>query len=117
MRSCWITSILAAVGLLASGGQTLAQEFPDEATQLKQQLAMFAVPYLADEDAGADAQELVAAVVCVVEALNPLPDDVKSAMLTQDDFEDALDLAVEYAEEAGFGDRGIDLEKNLEACF
>ena len=97
--------------------QTIAPAFPDAATQVKQQLAALAAPFVAVQFPDATLAELTATTVCLVEALNPLPDEVKADMLSAADFEDALDVAVGYAEEVGLGERGVPLEANLEACL
>jgi len=114
-RSFVIAGLLLAPGWFAA--PALGQAFPDSATELKQRLAAFAAPFIAEESGGAELRRIAAAVVCVVEALDPLPDSVKLEMLQADDFEDTLDLAVVLAEGGGVGRDGDSLERNLEACF
>ena len=94
-----------------------AQNFPDPATVLKQRLAEFAAPFALAQAPDATLPELAATIVCLVEALNVLPEGVKYEMLQAPDFEDALDLAVGYAERPAFQELGIDLEDNLENCL
>ena len=89
-----------------------AQEFPDPATDLKMRLAEMAAPFLAEEDPEASMAEFAATAVCIVEALDALPDGIRFEMLQAPDFEDALDLAVNHAERVG-----LPLENHLEACF
>jgi hypothetical protein len=66
------------------------------------------------ENPDATLSEWAATIVCIVEALTPLPDGIRFEMLLTEDFEDALDLAVGYVERTGLV---ADLERNLEACF
>lgn len=71
-------------------------------------LAAMARPWLAAENPQGNAAKIDATVACVMEVIRPLPDDIKSIMLEQDDFEDALDAVVLHD--------GA-LERPLEACF
>lgn len=75
---------------------------------LDRRLAEMARPWLAAENPQGDAARIDATVACVMDVLEALPDDVKTAMLALDDFEDALDAAVRH---------DGSLERPLEACF
>ncbi len=86
--------------LALTAAPAMAQEFPDAASLLRQELAAFAAPFVAEEGPNLTMPELAATIVCIVDALEPLPEDIKRQMLDQDDFEDALDLAVIYGEDA-----------------
>lgn len=98
--------------LSLAAAPAMAQGFPGADTLLRQQLAAFAMPFLAEEAPNLTLPDLAATVVCIVDALDPLPEEIKLQMLAQEDFEDALDLAVIYGEQAK-----LPVGSRLEGCF
>ncbi len=95
-----LTLIALALGMATSA---FAQNTP-----LDDQIAAMARPFLAEENPGATPARIDETLECVMTVLRPLSDDLKTEMLRQRDFEDALDAGVA-------GDP--DIEGPLEQCF
>ncbi len=76
--------------------------------EIDMELARMAAPWLQAENPNGDIGEIAATVVCVIAALRELPVEARLLLLTADDFEDVLDLAVRVRPT---------LEDALKACF
>ncbi len=95
-----LTVFALALGLATPA---LAQNTP-----LDDQLAAMARPFLAAENPNGTPAKIDETLECVMIVLRPLQDDLKTEMLRQRTFDDALDAGVA-------GDP--DIQGALEACF
>ena len=98
------TLVFAATSARAQGEGDPAWEM----SLLQQQLGVMASMWINDEAPDLSLYDVVSTVICLVEALRDLPVEAKEQMLAQEDFEDALDLAVTLFPE---------VEPRLEACI
>jgi hypothetical protein len=94
-----------------------AQPVTNPETALTLRLAESAAEFVVEASRGANLStvDIAVTVVCLLEAVEPLPMEVREQMAAPD-FEDALDLAVTFAENAG-GELAATLEPTLGGCL
>jgi hypothetical protein len=95
-----------------------AQPVTNPETALTLRLAESAAEFVVEASRGANLStvDIAVTVVCLLEAVEPLPMEVREQMAAAPDFEDALDLAVTFAENAG-GELAATLEPTLGGCL
>ncbi|MCW5697141.1 MAG: hypothetical protein KIS96_10485 [Bauldia sp.] len=106
-----VAAFAFAASLVFAASAARAQSDAEEAFQtslLQQQLGIMAAIWINDESPDLSLYDTVAFVICIVEAIRDLPVEVKEEMLAQENFDDALALAVTVNPEA---------EMRLAACI